>query len=146
MSFFKKLFESKPLSLNDLIELNAVDGMYNGEILNELKSKILFIALPEPPARPVDFDDPTTQYMILTQYGINGFLVPVFLDQRSLSQRDDKAIPHMIEFRTIAKFLENQNCRGILFCTRKFDVVYTRQDLSRVLPLGQVKKRVNGAT
>jgi hypothetical protein len=134
MNFFKKLFESKPLSLHDLVDLHASDGMYKGEILNEITSKVLFIALPQTPSGPINFEDPSTQYLILNSPGTRGFVVPVFMDQASLSQRNDKLVPYMIEFKTLTKILENQFCLGILFCAPKFDIVYTRQDLSRVLP------------
>jgi hypothetical protein len=108
--------------------------MYKGEILNEIKSRVVFIALPETPSGPINFQDPSTRYLILSTPNNYGFLVPVFMDQTSLRQRQDKLVPHMIEFKTINSILENEFCMGIVFCTTKFEILYFRKDLSRVFP------------
>ena len=134
MSFLKKLFETRPLSLPELLELHASDGMYKGEILNELKNKILFMAFPETPSGPVDLSDPTLKFLYLTSPDNRGLVVPVFTDQVSLQKRNDKLVPHMIDFKSLAKLLANPYCLGILFCCGPHDIFYNRNESLKVLP------------
>ncbi len=134
MGFFKKLFESKPLTLRELIELNAEDGMYKGEILNELKNKVLFIALPQEPTGPIDFSDPTQQYLIINVPQNHGFVLPAFMDQASLKQRNEKGVAHMVDFKSLTIILEGPYCLGLLLCCGHYEVLLKRTELARVAP------------
>jgi hypothetical protein len=133
MGFFKDFFKSNPLSLHDLLRLHAEDGLYKGEILNQLKDMVTFLAFPEAVTGPINFGDPTLQYVSFVSPDKRGFLVPIFMDPASLKMRSEKLFPHMIEFKAITKILENEFCLGIVFCSNYPDMVYTRQELSRVL-------------
>lgn len=114
MGFFKDLFQSKPLSLSDLLHLHAQDGLYKGEILNTLKNMVVFLAFPEEITGPLNLADPSLPFITLIAPDRSGFVLPVFMDPASLKQRSDKLFPHMVEFKSIEKLFENQHCLGIL--------------------------------
>lgn len=130
MNFLKRLFDSRPFTLPELISLNAKDGLYRGEILKELKSVVLFIGLAEQPTGLINFDDPSLEVLSIPTQDGRGLLLLTFVDQASLKTAEVKSFPYMVDFRTISKIMGNPVFFGLIVCSGKEYAPFTKQEIT----------------
>lgn len=130
MKFLKRFFESRPLTLPELISLNEKEGLYKGEILQALKDVVLFIGLDSELNKPIKFDDPDLRMRAFTPDGHAWFLLS-FVDQTSLIKHDATAFPYMVDFRGISKIMDLPGFFGLIVISGSENVTVLKTDLTK---------------
>src|SRR5688572_693664 len=129
MNFFKRLLESRPLTLPELFSLNQRDGLYRGEIAQALRNVILFLAVSEQPKGPFDPGNNSIQLFVMQAAQNLGLFLFSYLDQKSLQLHNPSGFPLMVDFRMISKIMENPNFVGLIVIHGNNHVTYTKPEL-----------------
>lgn len=135
MNFLKNLFNSRDLTLPELISLNAKDGLYKGEILKELKNVVLFVGFSEQPAGAPSFNDPNLQVLVAPAPDGRGIFLLSFVDHASLLTTKKDCFPYMIDYNSILKIMENPAYLGLIVVSQKEHVGFMKHELPPVTNL-----------
>lgn len=133
MNLLKKLLfpETKSKKLSDLILGNSENGQFRGKILNHVLENGTLIGVNEQISPPIITSDTDIQCLTSTNPTNDGHALLAFVDEKTLKNRDSRAIPFIIDKNGIKTLIKSLNLTGMVLISDNGWIYYSVNELDK---------------